>query len=287
MALRAVRGAGGRNGLRCGPERDVRRRRRTPHRRRGAPARAQGRSSSSRAAGAARRARAAAAAARRRTDGRESAARLSSSRPCSSSYSGPEALHHRDVLRDARQPAVARPDSANRSASRCASSPTSEPSTATSRLSRIARATAARWSSSSTDVGAGASEASCRRIDACSRCSAGPGSMPRSSTSRVATLGLNIQFGYAGVLNFAGSSFFGIGAYTSAVFNAYTGVPHLLVLLIGGLLAALIGSLLLLPVLRTRGHYAAVVTIAFACCSRLLPGQRRGRRSRRACRSRA
>jgi ABC-type branched-subunit amino acid transport system permease subunit len=79
----------------------------------------------------------------------------------------------------------------------------------------------------------------------------------------VATLGLNIQFGYAGVLNFAGASFFGIGAYTSAVLNT-TAVPHLLVLLIGGLLAALIGSLLLLPVLRTRGHYAALVTIAFA-----------------------
>ena len=30
----------------------------------------------------------------------------------------------------------------------------------------------------------------------------------------VATLGLNVQFGYAGVLNFAGASFFGIGAYT-------------------------------------------------------------------------
>lgn len=80
----------------------------------------------------------------------------------------------------------------------------------------------------------------------------------------VATLGLNIQFGYAGVLNFAGASFFGIGAYTSAVLNAHTAIPHLLVLLIGGLLAALIGSLLLLPVLRTRGHYAALVTIAFA-----------------------
>lgn len=80
----------------------------------------------------------------------------------------------------------------------------------------------------------------------------------------VATLGLNIQFGYAGVLNFAGASFFGIGAYTSAVLNSHTALPHLLVLLIGGLLAALIGSLLLLPVLRTRGHYAAVVTIAFA-----------------------
>lgn len=80
----------------------------------------------------------------------------------------------------------------------------------------------------------------------------------------VATLGLNIQFGYAGVLNFAGASFFGIGAYTSAVLNAHTAVPHLLVLLTGGLLAALVGSLLLLPVLRTRGHYAALVTIAFA-----------------------
>src|SRR5436309_2674125 len=80
----------------------------------------------------------------------------------------------------------------------------------------------------------------------------------------VATLGLNVQFGYAGVLNFAGASFFGIGAYTSAVLNAHTSLPHLVVLAIGGLLAALIGSLLLLPVLRTRGHYAAVVTIAFA-----------------------
>ena len=80
----------------------------------------------------------------------------------------------------------------------------------------------------------------------------------------VATLGLNIQFGYAGVLNFAGASFFGIGAYTSAVLNTHTAIPHLVVLLIGGLLAAVIGSLLLVPVLRTRGHYAAVVTIAFA-----------------------
>ncbi|MGA2568404.1 MAG: branched-chain amino acid ABC transporter permease [Pseudolabrys sp.] len=80
----------------------------------------------------------------------------------------------------------------------------------------------------------------------------------------VATLGLNIQFGYAGVLNFAGASFFGIGAYTSAVLNTHTALPHLIVLVIGGLLAALIGSLLLLPVLRTRGHYAAIVTIAFA-----------------------
>ena len=80
----------------------------------------------------------------------------------------------------------------------------------------------------------------------------------------VATLGLNVQFGYAGVVNFAGASFLGIGAYTSAVLNAQASIPPLVVIVIGGLLAALVGSFLLLPVLRTRGHYAAVVTIAFA-----------------------
>src|SRR5947207_2885407 len=72
------------------------------------------------------------------------------------------------------------------------------------------------------------------------------------------------QHAKGSLLRGAGASFFGIGAYTSAVLNAQTAVPHLLVLLIGGLIAALIGSLLLLPVLRTRGHYAALVTIAFA-----------------------
>lgn len=80
----------------------------------------------------------------------------------------------------------------------------------------------------------------------------------------LATLGLNLQFGYAGVLNFAGASFFGVGGYTAAVLGAQTPVPSLLIVLAGGVMAALIGSMLLLPVIRTRGHYAAVVTIAFS-----------------------
>src|SRR5205807_10666913 len=78
----------------------------------------------------------------------------------------------------------------------------------------------------------------------------------------VACLGLNVQFGYAGVVNFAGASFFGVGAYTAAVLAPR--LPHLLVLLLGGAAAALAGMILILPVLRTRGHYAALVTIAFA-----------------------
>ncbi len=80
----------------------------------------------------------------------------------------------------------------------------------------------------------------------------------------IACLGLNLQFGYSGVLNFAGAAFFGIGCYTAAVLTMNTPVPHLVVLVAGGVMAAVIGSLLILPVLRTRSHYSAVVTIAFS-----------------------
>lgn len=78
-----------------------------------------------------------------------------------------------------------------------------------------------------------------------------------------ACLGLTLQFGYSGVANFAGAAFFGIGSYATAVLAAHTSVPHLLVVVLSGLIAAAIGSVLILPVLRTRGHYAALVTIAF------------------------
>jgi ABC-type branched-subunit amino acid transport system permease subunit len=79
----------------------------------------------------------------------------------------------------------------------------------------------------------------------------------------VAALGLTIQFGYAGVANFAGAAFLGVGCYTAAVVTKYTSLPTFLTLPLGGVMAAMIGSILILPVLRTRGHYAALITIAF------------------------
>ena len=78
-----------------------------------------------------------------------------------------------------------------------------------------------------------------------------------------ACLGLTLQFGFSGVANFAGAAFFGIGSYATAVMATHTAIPHLLIIVLSGVMAALIGSLLILPVLRTRGHYAALVTIAF------------------------
>jgi ABC-type branched-subunit amino acid transport system permease subunit len=79
----------------------------------------------------------------------------------------------------------------------------------------------------------------------------------------IACLGLNIQLGYCGVMNFAGAAFFGAGSYTAAVLAAHTKLPHPVILLAGGLVAGVLGSVLLLPLLRTRGHYAALITVAF------------------------
>lgn len=78
-----------------------------------------------------------------------------------------------------------------------------------------------------------------------------------------ACTGLNIQTGFAGLANFAGAAFFASGGYTVAVLVKYTSVPSIIAVILGGLVASLMGMILLLPVLRTRGYYSALVTIAF------------------------
>ena len=50
----------------------------------------------------------------------------------------------------------------------------------------------------------------------------------------VAALGLTIQFGYAGVVNFAGAAFLGVGCYTAGVITKYTALPSVLTLPLGG-----------------------------------------------------
>lgn len=76
-------------------------------------------------------------------------------------------------------------------------------------------------------------------------------------------LGLTVQMGYAGLTNFAAAAFAGTGGYTAAMLGQQGGLPDALVLVCGGLVAVFIGSLLILPVLRTRGHYGALTTMAF------------------------
>ena len=77
-------------------------------------------------------------------------------------------------------------------------------------------------------------------------------------------LGLQLQFGFAGLLNFGQVAFMAIGAYTMAILVAKEGWSMWLAapLAVG---AAAVGGLLLgLPTLRLRADYFAIVTIAFS-----------------------
>ena len=80
----------------------------------------------------------------------------------------------------------------------------------------------------------------------------------------LAALGLNIQFGYTGLLNFGQAGFAAIGAYAIAVTVATLGWPLWLALFFGILGAIIFALLLGIPTLRLRADYLAIVTIAAA-----------------------
>jgi len=75
--------------------------------------------------------------------------------------------------------------------------------------------------------------------------------------------GLNLQIGSAGVLNLAGAAFAGLGGYTVGLLTVNGGWPSWLALLAGPVVAVAVGAILFVPILKTRGHYLALVTIAF------------------------
>ena len=80
----------------------------------------------------------------------------------------------------------------------------------------------------------------------------------------ILALGLHVQFGFAGLLNFGHAAFMAVGAYTMAILVVKQGWP-----LWGAAPAAIgtaiaFGLLLGLPTLRLRADYLAITTIAFA-----------------------
>ena len=76
-------------------------------------------------------------------------------------------------------------------------------------------------------------------------------------------LGLQIQFGFTGLLNFGHVAFMAIGAYTMAIFIVKVGWPMWLSALVAIGVTMLFGLLIGLPTLRLRADYLAITTIAF------------------------
>ncbi|WP_269306557.1 branched-chain amino acid ABC transporter permease [Aeromicrobium sp. HA] len=95
---------------------------------------------------------------------------------------------------------------------------------------------------------------------------------PQAIVFALAAIGLNVHFGYTGLLNFGQAGFMAVGAYGLAVTMVRLDLP-LLVGVAAGLVASLLLALVLgVPTLRLRADYLAIVTIAAAEILRLVFG---------------
>ena len=82
--------------------------------------------------------------------------------------------------------------------------------------------------------------------------------------------GLNIVVGLAGLLDLGYVAFYAVGAYSYALLSTTFGLSFWICLPLAGILAAFWGILLGFPVLRLRGDYLAIVTLAFGEIIRLV-----------------
>lgn len=85
----------------------------------------------------------------------------------------------------------------------------------------------------------------------------------------IMAVSLNLTVGILGELSLGHAGFMCVGAFSSAFFSLCfketmaAGPRFLIAILVGGLLAAVSGFLIGIPVLRLRGDYLAIVTLAF------------------------
>ena len=82
--------------------------------------------------------------------------------------------------------------------------------------------------------------------------------------------GLNIVVGLAGLLDLGYVAFYAVGAYSYALLAKTFGFSFWILLPLAGVLSSFWGILLGFPVLRLRGDYLAIVTLAFGEIIRLI-----------------
>ncbi|MEV0389971.1 branched-chain amino acid ABC transporter permease [Nonomuraea sp. NPDC050643] len=86
----------------------------------------------------------------------------------------------------------------------------------------------------------------------------------------LAAIGLNVHFGYTGLLNFGQAAFMGVAGYGLAVTVTVMGLPFWLGIIVGLVAAVILAILLGIPTLQLRADYLAIVTIAAAEIVRLI-----------------
>ncbi len=83
-------------------------------------------------------------------------------------------------------------------------------------------------------------------------------------------IGLNVHFGYTGLLNFGQVGFVAVGAYGMAISVTYYGWSMWIGVIVGLLMSVVLALLLGLPTLRLRLDYLAITTIAASEIIRLV-----------------
>ena len=78
----------------------------------------------------------------------------------------------------------------------------------------------------------------------------------------IVAVGLNLLFGYAGKISFGHNAFMAMGAYASGILTTGAGLPPLGALVAGAAGTGAVAFLLGAPILRLRGHYLAMATLA-------------------------
>ncbi|CAN7191821.1 high-affinity branched-chain amino acid ABC transporter permease LivM [Rhizobium sp. LjRoot254] len=82
--------------------------------------------------------------------------------------------------------------------------------------------------------------------------------------------GLNIVVGLAGLLDLGYVAFYAVGAYSYSLLSLHFGFSFWILLPLAGILSAFWGVILGFPVLRLKGDYLAIVTLAFGEIIRLV-----------------
>ncbi len=80
----------------------------------------------------------------------------------------------------------------------------------------------------------------------------------------VAASGLDILFGYAGMISFGHIAYYAIGAYVTTLLTSYAGLPVMASILIAAAVAAAAGALVALPCSKLKFQFLALASIAFA-----------------------
>ena len=86
---------------------------------------------------------------------------------------------------------------------------------------------------------------------------------PQTAAVAIAVIGLNIHFGFTGLLNMGQSAFMLLGAYGFAI-SIWQGLPMIVGILFGFGAAFIFALILGAPTLKLRGDYLAIVTISAA-----------------------